>query len=152
MIFSNFGGLNCTGELQEILRSFHSFVKPGGFVSLVIIPNFCLWEALLLLKGQFKTATRRFFASNGRRAHVEGVNFRCWYYNPRFVIKNLGDQFELIKLEGLCTLVPPSYMEGFAEKHPRLYRFLSAKEDKLKARWPWRNIGDYFIISLRKKS
>jgi len=24
------------------------------------------------------------------------------------------------------------------------------KEDKLKSRWPWNSIGDYYIISLRK--
>ena len=151
MIFSNFGGLNCTDELDKVLSSFHSLLKPAGVVSLVVIPKFCLWESLLFLKGQFKTATRRFFSRHGRKAHVEGVFFKCWYYSPRFVTKHLQNHFELLKLEGLCTLVPPSYMEGFPEKHPGLFRFLLNKEESWKAKWPWRSIGDYFIISLRKK-
>jgi len=38
LIFSNFAGLNCTGELDKVLHSFAPLVKPGGQVSLVILP------------------------------------------------------------------------------------------------------------------
>jgi len=151
LIFSNFGGLNCTSDLHKVLTSFDSLVKPGGRVTLVIISKFCLWESLLLLKGQWKTAMRRFFSKNGRKAHIEGVHFKCWYYHPDFVIKQLREKFRLLSVEGLCSLVPPSYLEGFAEKHPKLYRFLVGQEEQRKSAWPWRNIGDYFIISLQKE-
>jgi len=151
LIFSNFAGLNCTDELSKVLASFNELLKPGGIVTLVILPKFCLWETLMLFKGKFKTAFRRFFSSNGSKAHIEGVYFRCWYYNPSFIIKNLKQQFDLLAIEGLCTIVPPSYIEGFAEKHPKAYKLLKDKEDKLKSSWPWKYIGDYYIISLRKK-
>jgi ubiquinone/menaquinone biosynthesis C-methylase UbiE len=151
MIFSNFAGLNCTDELDKVLLSLSSFLKPGGIITLVMLPKFCLWEFLLLFKGNFKTAFRRFFSSNGVSAHIEGEYFKCWYYNPSYVILHLKKQFDLLAVEGLCTLVPPSYMEGFAEKHPRAYKFLQAKEEKWKKKSPWKNIGDYYIISLQKK-
>ena len=150
-IFSNFAGLNCTGELDKVLVSFNSLLKPGGTVTLVILPKFCLWETLLIFKGKFRTAFRRFFSNKGATAHIEGVYFKCWYYNPSFIIKNLGDKFSVNGLEGLCTIVPPSYIEGFAEKHPKAYQFFKNKEDKLKTTWPWKYIGDYYIISLTKK-
>src|SRR5262249_8199685 len=79
-IFSNFAGLNCTKELGKVLRSFSPLLDPGGIVTLVMLPKFCLWETLLFLKGRFGTAFRRFFATSGRRAHIEGEYFRCWYY------------------------------------------------------------------------
>lgn len=150
-VYSNFGGLNCTCELHRVLHSLNHLLNPGGMVTLVIISRFCLWETLLLLKGKLKTAFRRFFSAKGRKAHIEGKYFKCWYYSPSFIKKHLKDHFEFLALEGLCTLVPPSYMEGFAEKHPSLFDFLTKKEDKLKAAWPWNRIGDYFIISFRKK-
>lgn len=150
LIFSNFAGLNCTGDLAGVLHSFSSLLKPKGVVVLVILPKFCLWEFLLLLKGKFKTAFRRFFSNTGVRAHIEGTCFRCWYYNPSYVVKNLRQQFSVLKIEGLCTLVPPSYMESFAEKHPKLFSFLKKKENNWKAGWPWRAIGDYYIIALKK--
>ena len=62
-IFSNFAGLNCTNELDKVLSSFNSLLKPGGTVTLVILPKFCLWETLLVFKGKFRTAFRRFFSS-----------------------------------------------------------------------------------------
>ncbi len=151
MIFSNFAGLNCTGNLARVLQSISPLLKPGGFVTLVILPKFCLWETLLLFKGKFKTATRRFFSSNGVKAHLEGEYFTCWYYNPSYVIRHTKENFELVKVEGLCTIVPPSFLEHFEEKYPKMYAFLKSKEDKLRHNWPWRFIGDYYVISLKKK-
>lgn len=151
LIFSNFAGLNCTNELGKVLASFNNLLKPDGVATLVILPKFCLWETLLLFRGKFRTAFRRFFNSKGRKAHVNGEYFKCWYYNPSFIIDKLKDQFDLLDIDGLCTIVPPSYIEGFAEKHPVTYRYLRSKEDRLKSVWPWKYIGDYYIISLKKK-
>jgi ubiquinone/menaquinone biosynthesis C-methylase UbiE len=151
MVFSNFAGLNCTNELDKVLNSFSALLKPGGVVTLVLLPTFCLWEFLLLFKGKFATAFRRFSGSKGTTAHVEGTYFNCWYYNPSYLIQHLQNEFDLLGIEGLCTVVPPSYIEGFAEKHPKAYQFLVAKENKWKTKWPWKLIGDYYIISFQKK-
>ena len=150
LIFSNFAGLNCTNELSKVLQSFDQLLKPGGFAILVLLPKFCLWELLLLFKGKFKTALRRMTGSHGARAHIEGETFRCWYYNPSFIRKNKSRNFEVVSIEGLCTIVPPSYLQGFAEKHPAIYRLLVNLEEKWKTKWPWKTIGDYYIIALRK--
>ena len=152
MIFSNFAGLNCTGELKKVLGSFSALLKPKGIVTLVILPKFCLWESLLIFKGKFKTATRRFFSGNGRTAHLENTFFKCWYYNPAYITEFLQDEFDLLDIEGLCTFVPPSYIENFAAKYPKLYEKLRKAEEAYKNTRPWRYIGDYYIISLKKKS
>lgn len=152
LIFSNFAGLNCTGQLDRVLASFSSLLKPGGRVVLVVLPPFCLWETLLLFRGKFRTAFRRWFNRHGADSRVEGHYFKCYYYPASYIVRELGDAFEKNGLEGLCIIVPPSYIEHFAEKHPRFYRFLQRCENRLKGRWPWRNIGDYYIISLRKKT
>lgn len=150
-VFSNFAGLNCTDKLDKVLESFNYLVKPGGTVTLVVLPKFCLWEFLLLFRGLFKTAFRRFAGKKGAKAHIEGQHFRCWYYNPSFIRKKLKSTFDVMALEGLCTVVPPSYIENFALKHPGLFRSLVKKEDRWKSKWPWKVVGDYYIITLRKK-
>jgi ubiquinone/menaquinone biosynthesis C-methylase UbiE len=151
MIFSNFAGLNCTNKLPDVLESFESLLKPGGFVTLVILPKFCLWEFLQLFKGKFKTALRRFSGTKGAKAHIEGEYFRCWYYSPSFIRRQLHDSFDRVCLEGLCSLVPPSYLQGFDQKYPKTFKTLVKKENEWKAKWPWNTIGDYYIITLRKK-
>jgi ubiquinone/menaquinone biosynthesis C-methylase UbiE len=150
-IFSNFAGLNCTGDLNRVLDDFDNLLKPGGIAVLVLLPRFCFWESLFILRGKFKTATRRFFSSGGRKANIDGASFTCWYYSPGFIIRRLKDKFNLLEIEGLCTIVPPSYIEGFPEKYPKAYSYLCKAENRLKNKWPWKYIGDYYIISLRKK-
>ncbi|MEI9943406.1 MAG: methyltransferase domain-containing protein [Chitinophagaceae bacterium] len=151
-LFSNFAGLNCTNQLEKVLASFSFLVKPGGFVTLVMLPKFCLWEFLLLIKGKFRTAFRRFAGKKGARAHIEGEYFRCWYYNPSFIKRILKKGFETMSIEGLCSIVPPSYMEDFGLKYPGLFQFLKKKENKWKSKWPWKVIGDYYIITLKRKT
>jgi ubiquinone/menaquinone biosynthesis C-methylase UbiE len=151
LIFSNFGGLNCTSELGKVLRSFNPLLKDRGIVTLVILPKFCLWETGLAFIGKFKTAFRRFFSTHGRKAHIEGEYFLCWYYNPSYVRRILRNDFELLTVEGLCTLVPPSYIENFPGKFPRTFKTLVTMEQRWKTKWPWNRVGDYYIISLRKK-
>ena len=75
----------------------------------------------------------------------------CWYYNPSFIKRILKEDFDVLKIECLCSIVPPSYIENFAEKHPTIFKLLTTTEEKSKDLWPWRLIGDYYIISLRKK-
>ncbi|MVM41716.1 methyltransferase domain-containing protein [Spirosoma sp. HMF3257] len=150
-IFSNFGGLNCSNNLNEILDSFSDLLKPEGVVTLTIMPSFCLWEFLTILKGNYSLAFRRFFAKDGAKAHIEGVYFLCWYYSPSYITKRLKKDFNLVAIEGLCTVVPPSYFEKFPNKYPKLFKYLIKLEKTVKSIAPFNYIGDYFIITLKKK-
>lgn len=151
LIFSNFAGINCTREIERILNHIPDLLIPGGKLTLVFLPSFCLWEFLMLFKGKFKTAFRRFHGRKGAKAQVEGINFRCWYYHPKRIIKKLNGSFDLIGYEGLCTLVPPSYIENFGDKYPEFFNYLKVKENKLKSKSPWKWMGDYVILSFRKR-
>ena len=151
-VYSNFGGLNCTDDLNTVLADLTPLIKPEGYLTLVIISKFCLWESLLIFKGKFRTAFRRFFSGGGRQARAEGKNFKCWYYHPSFVVNALKSQFTTVFLEGLCAIVPPSYIEGFAKNHPFAFDYLCRQENKRKSAYPWKFIGDYFIITLQRRN
>lgn len=151
-IFSNFGGLNCSKDLTPILQQMDTLLKPGAVAVLVVMPSFCLWETLLFFRGAFKLAFRRIFAKNGAKAHIEGVHFLCYYHQPKTLIKAAAPHLALLDFEGLCTIVPPSYIENFPQKFPRSFLFLK----KLEARWkrlaPFNRIGDYYIIRFQKRN
>lgn len=152
LIFSNFAGLNCTDRLNDVLCSFNDLIAENGLVVLVMLPPFCLWETSLALRGNFSAAFRRWGSKNGAKAHIEGVHFTCWYYKPQFIINSLKGCFDVLNVEGLCSLVPPSYFEQFPIKRPALFKLLQRMENKLKSKRPWNRIGDYYIIALRKRS
>jgi ubiquinone/menaquinone biosynthesis C-methylase UbiE len=150
-IFSNFAGLNCTNNLGKVLDDINDLLEPGGYFSLVILPKFCPWEVAMLLKGDFKLAFRR-FKKNGAPAHLESVHFKCYYYNPGFILNRMKKyKFKLKTLKGLSILVPPPAIENFIEDHPKAFRLLENIENKICDKWPFNRWGDHYIITMQKR-
>lgn len=148
-IFSNFGGLNCTAQLGKVLTDIDKLLKPGGRFTLVIMPRYCIWELAFALKGRLKFAFRR-LNKRGTSAHLEGVFFNCYYYSPKFVSNHLKENFRTLSLKGLSIFVPPPFIEYFIERHPKLFRFLECLENKTFHSWPFRNLGDHYMITMEK--
>ena len=149
-VFSNFGGLNCTNQLDKVLTDIDRLLKPDGRFTLVIMPKVCLWEMFMVFRGYFKTAFRR-FRKGGTKAKVEGLYFDCFYYNPQFIIDHLADSFRLVSLKGLSITVPPPFIEHFVERHPRLFARLERWENKIWDKAPFKSWGDHFMITMEKK-
>ncbi len=147
-IFSNFGGLNCIPDLRVVTRALPRLLRAGGIVTWVIMPPVCLWDFTALLRGDIRTATRR-LARHGTLAHVEGVRFMTYYFTARQVAAAFGNEFELLRVQGLSVLTPPADRKTFAARVPRLYRLLVALDDRIADRRPFREWGDFFIITLR---
>lgn len=150
-LYSNFGGLNCIPDAPECLRNAASNAGSGTRMTLVVISSFSFWESLLLFAGKFRTATRRWF-SNKSHAKVEGVPFTCFYYRPSSFLKRLGREWKLLELEALCLSVPPSYIEGFDQKHARWFQRLQKLEQRYAHHPVFRGWGDYFILTVEKAS
>lgn len=148
-VFSNFGGLNCTDNLGKVLYDIEGLLKPGGYFSLVIMPTVCPWEIAMLLKGKFKTAFRRF--SKNTIAHVEGVYFKCYYYNPSYITKRLQHSFNVKSIKGLSITTPPPFIEYFIERHPKTFRTLEKIENSICDKWPFYTWADHYIITMQKK-
>jgi ubiquinone/menaquinone biosynthesis C-methylase UbiE len=150
LIFSNFAGLNCCAKPAVVFSQFDKLLKPGGKAILVMLPTFCLWETMLLFKGKWKTAFRRLLNRKSFNAKVEGQMINCYYHKPSRVKRSMPPGFTCTGIEGLCTIVPPSYIQGFAEKYPATFNILSAAEARLCKTWPFDRIGDYYIICFQK--
>jgi len=148
-IFSNFGGLNCTDRLDEVIKSFSDLLKPEGTATLVIMPPVCPWEIAAAIKGNFKLAFRR-LKRGGTPSNVEGVSFTSYYYAPKSVIKMFGKEYKTLAVEGLGSLVPPPYKEKFPAKFPRTFKTLTLVEDSLANAWPFYAWADHFIITMQK--
>lgn len=147
-LFSNLGGLNCTPDLRAVTRCLPGLLKPGAYVTWVIMPRICLWELGAALRGDFKTAVRR-IKPGGTIANVEGVFFRAYYYFPAGVRRAFNRDFHLIRLQGLSVFTPPVDHKGFAKNWPRLYRLLRWLDERLADRAPFNRMGDFFILTMR---
>ncbi len=149
-IFSDFGGLNCVKEIDQVINQFKNLLKPGGTVTLVIMPPVCPWEILLALKGNFKTAFRR-FKKSGADSHLEGIHFKSYYFSPNKLISYFGKSYRKLELKGLASLVPPPYLETFPKKYPKLFRKLIRLDEKYSGDFPFNCFADHFILTMQLK-
>jgi ubiquinone/menaquinone biosynthesis C-methylase UbiE len=149
-VFSNFGGLNCTEDLNLVIQQLKPLLNPGAGATLVIMPPVCLWELGLALKGNFKIAFRR-LKIKGTPSNVEGTNFTSWYYNPSYVAKAFGSNFVVKEIKALGVFVPPPYLYKTVIKYPRFFKLTMQMEKLFSSLIFFRKIGDHFLISVEKK-
>lgn len=149
-IYSNFSGLNCTRNLADILQQLKPLLNPGGKVSLVLMPMVCPWELIMICKGMFRTAFRR-FGKNGANARIENVHFRTWYYNPSYVKRVTREDYDVLSLKGICITVPPPFIENFVERYPKLFAMLERLDKKIEYHFPFTYCCDQYMITLQLK-
>jgi ubiquinone/menaquinone biosynthesis C-methylase UbiE len=149
LIFSNFGGLNCISpeELPVALAEIPRLLAPGGYWVAVVMGRFCFWETLYFLwKGRWRSAFRRW-----RRGPVQArlsahSSVATWYYAPSELPQN---QLTPVVTAPVGCFIPPSYLEPFFGKRPRMLRFLNFLEKKCRFRagvhW-----ADHYLIAWRK--
>lgn len=151
LAFSNFGGLNCTGDLAGVAREVSSVLRPGGYFVAVVMPPFSLWEFFsYALRGQRKNALRR-MRRGTLATGFDGSFFTVSYHSPRTFVDACSPWFELQDLIGLSILSPTPQSTGFARTFPRFLRLLEWVDSKIDRLPLFRSSGDHFIAICRKK-
>ncbi len=150
-VYSNFGGLNCTPNIDKVLHSILAKLKPGKTATLVIMPPITIWERLHFFIGKWEVATRRKRKERPSKASIEGQPFQCWYYDPYKLVKRLKHQVSGYSITGLCIFVPPSFLQWFPRRLPLIYKFLIFVDSLILKINPFNRVGDYFILTLTKK-
>jgi hypothetical protein len=70
----------------------------------------------------------------------------------RFLARAFAPEFSLKSVQGIGVAVPPSYLEPWAQRHPRLLH-LCEWADSWAARWPGiRALGDHVLVRLQRTS
>jgi ubiquinone/menaquinone biosynthesis C-methylase UbiE len=146
---SNFSGLNCVGSLQQTARDLAALVTPGAPVLLCFSTRFCLAETIwFAFHGQFRKAFRR--TSGTTTVRVNGFSVQVQYPTLRAIKRMFAPYFLLLSCTGIGIAVPPSYLEPWARKYPRVLRLLR-RIDKRISRLPWlRTIGDHMLLHFER--
>jgi ubiquinone/menaquinone biosynthesis C-methylase UbiE len=147
-VFSNFGGLNCIPDLQEVIKHLPGLLSPGAHITFVIMPPVCPWEIGFLLKGNLRKAFRR-MRKGGVSAHLEGEYFQTYYFTPSEVVKKFGKEFKKISLQGLASISPPPHSTHFQKKFPAVYNSLTRMDEKMSFMFPFNRWADHFILTMQ---
>lgn len=150
-IYSNLGALNCVPDLEGAAEQCARLLKPGGALVFAVIGRFCPWEIGHYARRRRWQRIRVRFAPD---MVAVGMNKRVvWtrYYTPRELYRVFEARFTLERFRGLCLFAPPPYLTEFRQRHPLWYERLGRLDRRLAA-WPvLRNLGDHFLIVMRKR-
>jgi ubiquinone/menaquinone biosynthesis C-methylase UbiE len=102
---SNFGTMNCVGDLGAVAESLATLVRPGGRVAICLLGRCCAWETLYYgVRLQFGKAFRRW---TGRTT----VPIAVWYPKAGEVCAAFAHGFAVQRWTGIGLFVPPSYVK-----------------------------------------
>jgi hypothetical protein len=153
LIFSNFGGLNCVSPeaLSLFGTVFTQKLKPGGRFIAVVMSRFCWWEILyFLLKMKPKSAFRR-FSRKPLAARLDAqTSVSTWYYSPSEFQKHLQCKGKAIAKKPIGFWLPPSYLNPFFEKYPRLLSALNFLEQNFAPSW-LAPAADHFFLCIERE-
>ena len=148
-IFSNFGAINCVGDLRPLGTLALNTLRPGGHVILVSMGRlYPLETAAFLAKGDIRGACRRL-----RRAHlanVEGRQFPVWYHSPRRLQRALGKEFSRIQLLGIRALLPVPGLEHLESRLP--FRLLEGLDSVLTRSRFTAAFADHYLSIWQRRS
>ena len=148
--FSNFSGLNCVADLGAVAASLAGLVKPGGRLVLCFSTRFCLIEIFYYLAlGQWRKALRR---CKGRtQVIVDGVQFTVYYPTLRRIRQSFAPNFRLDSCTGIGVAVPPSYLEAWARRYPRIFLLLRQLEELTASLPILRSTGDHVLLCFERE-
>ena len=144
---SNFGALNCVADLPAAARRLASSLRPGATAVLCMMGPWVPWEWLwFLAHGRPRTAFRR-LAPGGVR--WRGLQVR--YPSPGKLRRACAPTFRLRRLAAVGALLPPSYAETWAARHPRTVAWLDLWERRLETLPPLPWLADHYLVELERR-
>jgi SAM-dependent methyltransferase len=138
---SNFGPLNCVGDLDSVARALGSLIRLGGHLTIVLAGPICAWETVHFLKrAEFAKAFRRASTANYKGIPVT-------YPTVARLTGTFAPDFTLAGWYGIGLWVPPSYVEDLSETAvTRL-----AAVDRRIAHWPMlRSLADHRLLVFQR--
>ena len=150
--FSNFGALNCIRDLDLLVRNLGILLKPGATALLCLMGPCCLWEiSWYLMHGNPRKAFRRLSCGEVTGHLTEQTSVGVYYPSVRKLARIFAPEFRLKSFKGIGVSVPPSYLEPWANRFPRLLR-LGTRVDSVLGQSPgFRALADHILLTFERE-
>ena len=145
-VLSNFGGLNCVHDLPGVAQGLAAMLRPGARALLCIMGPVVPWEwAWYLVHGQPRKALRRLRRGG---AHWRGLTIR--YPSIGVVRRAFAPHFRQRRVSAIGALLPPTYTDDWAARHPQLLAALDRWERSVETIPPLPWMADHYLIELER--
>jgi SAM-dependent methyltransferase len=148
--YASFGALNCEPELAPVFDALAHLLRPGAALVCSVMNRWCAWEiGWELLHLHPRRAFRRLgkgWLTAGLASPGGSLPVPVLYYTPRGLERAFAPQFRTQAVFGLPVLLPPPYLAHLLDRHPALFSRLQRIEGFLHDRFPFRALGDHFLL------
>lgn len=143
---SNFGALNCVEDLSGVARGLARCLRPGATALLCIMGPHCAWEwAWYLGHGQPAKAFRRM-----KPGGTAWRDLTIRYPSVRDARRAFEPEFRIRRAAAVGALLPPSYAEAWAKRHPALIAALDRAERRWETFPPLVRLSDHYLLELER--
>ncbi|HEV2139055.1 MAG TPA: methyltransferase domain-containing protein [Nitrososphaerales archaeon] len=144
------GALNCEPRLVRFATELGSMVVPGGYFVCSIRNTLCLAEIITY------AASMRYSGMVKRKAQpmmvsVGGADIPSTYYSVGAFLDIFRRDFEVERIIGLPTLLPPAYLNDYYVRARRPLRVLEGADRVLGGAFPFNRLGDQSLFVLRRR-
>lgn len=141
-VLSNFGAINCIGDLRSLIAGVASKLAPSGKLLWVMMGRHVPWEWIwYALRRDWRRAWRRLPAGG---ASWRGVTIT--YPTPAEMRRLLSPWFAVSRVSPLGIALPPSYAAGWLERSPATLAALSRLESLAQSCGVLASLADHYII------
>jgi SAM-dependent methyltransferase len=151
-IYSDLGALNCLPGLERLAHNCAGLLNPGGLLIFSVIGRYCPWElAYYGLRLDFKRARVRYATE---QTAVSLNHFTVWtrYYTPQEFYASFAPFFDWRGCRALNLFLPPPYLAGLYQRHPRFFRWLAWLDDKTGELPLFNRAGDHFLLTMSRRA
>src|SRR5271156_2715089 len=149
--FSNFGALNCVQDLQSLVRDLAALLKPGATALLCWMGPCCAWEMIwYLAQGNRNKAFRRLNREGVTARIADGAFIHVHYPSVKLLAHTLAPEFRLQSFKGIGVSVPPSYLDHWAQRYPRLLQLCERAESGLGRTPGIRALADHVLLRFQR--
>ncbi len=151
--FSNFGVLNCVPDLPSLAKNLGRLLRPHATMLLCLMGPFCWWEiAWYLARGNPRKAFRRLRRGGVTARIADGPPVHVYYPKVSSLAHSFAPHFRLTAIKGVGVLVPPSYLEVWANRFPRLLRSAVQADAVLETCPGVRLLADHVLLKFERGS
>jgi SAM-dependent methyltransferase len=150
-VLSNFAGLNCLPDLEQVAADLARLVKPGGRAVMCLFGRVCLWEIVWhVVSGNRAKAFRRFSRKGVTASLAPGSTVTLHYPSVRSLRRAFSPNFRLENRIGVGIAIPPSYALSLPVRFPRLFD-LAVEIDPWLGAWPgFRALADHVVLTFTR--
>ena len=147
--FSNFSGLNCVEDLSAVVRHLAHLLKPGAPVLISMMGRFVPWEIVwFLAHGDGAKAIWRLRRNHGC---LKMGPLTIQHPSVKEIARMFAPKFTLRRWKGIGIAVPPSYMEHWARRFPKLIEALARVYGWAGGFPLFRNMADQVFFEFERK-